>query len=74
MADRVEVAVVGAGPAGLSAALAAARAGAQVMLIDSSGPPGGQYFKQPAAEFRIRKPSRRQQTRTNNDPANDFHD
>ena len=60
MTDRVEVTVVGAGPGGLRAALAAARAGAQVTLIDSSGPPGGQYFKQAAAEFHIRKASRRQ--------------
>lgn len=60
MTDRVEVVVVGAGPGGLRAALAAARAGAQVTLVDSSGRPGGQYFKQPAAEFRIPEPSRRQ--------------
>lgn len=43
---RVEVAVVGAGPAGLSAALEAARAGAEVVLIDQYLRPGGQYFKQ----------------------------
>jgi NADPH-dependent 2,4-dienoyl-CoA reductase/sulfur reductase-like enzyme len=47
----VEVAVVGAGPAGLSAALAAARADAQVMLIDNYRQPGGQYYRQLAAEF-----------------------
>ncbi len=60
MADRVEVAVVGAGPAGLSAALAAARAGAQVTLIDSHRAPGGQYFKQAAAELWVGNPSRHQ--------------
>lgn len=42
----VEVAVVGAGPAGLSAALEAARTGAEVALIDQYLRPGGQYFKQ----------------------------
>jgi len=46
MTERVEVAVIGAGPGGLSAALAAAKAGAQVTLIDSYQTPGGQYFRQ----------------------------
>jgi len=43
---ETEVAVVGAGPAGLSAALEASQAGAQVLLIDQYLRPGGQYFKQ----------------------------
>jgi len=60
MTDRVEVAVVGAGPGGLSAALAAAEAGAQVTLIDSNQSPGGQYFKQAAAELWVGNPSRHQ--------------
>ena len=38
--------VVGAGPAGLSAALAAAEAGAEVLLIDRNERPGGQLVKQ----------------------------
>lgn len=37
-----DVAVVGAGPAGISAALAAAGSGAQVLLIDERGEIGGQ--------------------------------
>lgn len=37
--------VVGAGPAGLSAALAAARAGMRVTLIDEAKVSGGQYFR-----------------------------
>jgi NADPH-dependent 2,4-dienoyl-CoA reductase/sulfur reductase-like enzyme len=41
-----EVVVVGAGPAGLSAAFAAARAGVGVTLIDNYRQPGGQYFRQ----------------------------
>ncbi len=41
-----EVVVVGAGPAGLSAALEAARAGASVLLVDENSKPGGQLFKQ----------------------------
>ncbi len=44
----VDVAVVGAGPAGLRAALAAARAGLSVALVDERKQAGGQYFKQPA--------------------------
>ena len=43
-----DVAVVGAGPAGLAAALAAARAGAAVTVVDMGQLPGGQYLRQPA--------------------------
>jgi sarcosine oxidase subunit alpha len=41
-----DVAIVGGGPAGLSAAAAAARLGARVTLIDDSDRPGGQLVKQ----------------------------
>lgn len=44
--EEVEVAVVGSGPAGLSAAIEAAKAGARVTLIDENARPGGQLFKQ----------------------------
>lgn len=50
--DQVELAVVGAGPAGLEAALAAAEAGVSVLLIDGYARPGGQYLKQLPAAFR----------------------
>jgi thioredoxin reductase/bacterioferritin-associated ferredoxin len=40
------VAVVGAGPAGLSAAIEAARSGAQVTLLDEAARPGGQIYRQ----------------------------
>lgn len=43
---KVEVAVVGAGAAGISASIEAARAGAKVVLIDENERPGGQLFKQ----------------------------
>lgn len=43
---EVELLIVGAGPAGLSAACEAARAGVQVMIIDENARPGGQLFKQ----------------------------
>lgn len=43
-----DVAVVGAGPGGLAAAVAAAEAGLRVILLDERPKPGGQYYKQPA--------------------------
>lgn len=41
-----EVVVIGGGPAGLSAAIEAARAGASVLVCDENKRPGGQLFKQ----------------------------
>ena len=41
-----DVVVVGAGPAGLGAAIEAGKAGASVLLIDENDKPGGQLFKQ----------------------------
>ena len=41
-----ELAIVGAGPAGLAAAIEAARHGVEVTLIDENARPGGQLFKQ----------------------------
>ncbi len=43
---ETELAIVGAGPAGLSAAIESAKAGVQVLLIDENQRPGGQLFKQ----------------------------
>lgn len=40
------VVIIGAGPAGLSAAIEAASAGAKVLVIDENAKPGGQLFKQ----------------------------
>jgi thioredoxin reductase/bacterioferritin-associated ferredoxin len=47
-AEEPQVLVVGGGPAGLNAAITAAEAGADVVLLDERGQAGGQYFKQPA--------------------------
>ena len=44
-----DVLVVGGGAGGLNAACSAARAGAQVLLVDERPLPGGQYYKQPLA-------------------------
>jgi len=41
-----DVVVVGAGPAGLAAAIEASAAGASVLLLDQNLKPGGQLFKQ----------------------------
>lgn len=45
-----EVVVVGAGPAGLAAAVAAADSGAEVVVVDAGHAPGGQYLRQPAVD------------------------
>lgn len=44
------VVVVGAGPAGLHAALAAANAGADVVVVDGATEVGGQFHRRPAGE------------------------
>ena len=47
---EADIAIVGAGPAGMAAALAAAEAGASAIVCDEYPRPGGQFFKR-AAEF-----------------------
>lgn len=56
MTDKTEIAIIGAGPAGLAAAVQASEAGAQVTLIDSYARPGGQYYRQTPAEFKALRP------------------
>jgi len=48
--------VVGAGPAGIMAAAAAANAGVAVTVIDNNPLPGGQYYRQSPTEFEISDP------------------
>ncbi|MGW1613343.1 FAD/NAD(P)-dependent oxidoreductase [Streptomyces sp. NPDC002285] len=50
-----ELAVIGAGPAGLAAALAAAAQGVRVALVDSAAEAGGQFYRQPAPALRARR-------------------
>jgi NADPH-dependent 2,4-dienoyl-CoA reductase/sulfur reductase-like enzyme len=46
MKIKVQSAIIGAGPAGLSAALELAKCGADVCIFDENARPGGQLFKQ----------------------------
>ncbi len=46
-ASVYELAVIGAGPAGLSAAVAAAERGLSVALVDAGAQTGGQYWRHP---------------------------
>ncbi|MGW0905653.1 FAD-dependent oxidoreductase [Streptomyces sp. NPDC002853] len=50
------LAVVGAGPAGLAAALAAAQRNVRVTVIDSAPQAGGQFYRRPAAALGARRP------------------
>jgi NADPH-dependent 2,4-dienoyl-CoA reductase/sulfur reductase-like enzyme len=46
MIETYELAVIGAGPAGMQAAISASKNGVKTILIDSYPQPGGQYFMQ----------------------------
>ncbi|WP_427888034.1 2Fe-2S iron-sulfur cluster-binding protein [Kribbella sp. GL6] len=59
-ARAADVVVVGAGPAGVAAALAAADGGAEVLVVDSGRAVGGQYNRQLPEEFAARRPDRLQ--------------
>ncbi|MEU6351484.1 NAD(P)/FAD-dependent oxidoreductase [Streptomyces sp. NPDC047072] len=54
--ERPHLAVIGAGPAGLAATVAAAAHGLRVTLIDAAEEVGGQYYRQPATGLRARRP------------------
>ncbi|MFJ7152467.1 FAD-dependent oxidoreductase [Streptomyces sp. NPDC100445] len=55
MGERPSLAVVGAGPAGLAAALAAAARDVRVLLVDAGGQAGGQFHRQPAPALAARR-------------------
>jgi NADPH-dependent 2,4-dienoyl-CoA reductase/sulfur reductase-like enzyme len=50
------VAIVGAGPAGMSAAITLAEAGVRPLVIDENPLPGGQIYRQPAVACPARTP------------------
>lgn len=51
-----DLAVVGAGPAGLAAAVTAADLGLSVALLDAAAAPGGQYYRHPAPGLGAARP------------------
>lgn len=53
MKHRYQVIIVGAGPAGLAAAIELGRAGVPTALIDQSLHPGGQVYRQPPEGFHL---------------------
>ncbi|MCB5165515.1 FAD-dependent oxidoreductase [Streptomyces bambusae] len=56
VASAADLAVVGAGPAGLAAAVTAADLGLRVTLLDAGDRPGGQYYRHPAPELGAERP------------------
>ncbi|MFI8521727.1 FAD-dependent oxidoreductase [Streptomyces sp. NPDC085481] len=54
--SAADVAIVGAGPAGLAAAVTAADLGLAVVLLDAAQRPGGQYYRHPAPELGAARP------------------
>ncbi|MFD3894489.1 FAD-dependent oxidoreductase [Streptomyces cellulosae] len=64
---RTDLVVIGAGPAGIAACLAASRRGVRVALADAAPGHGGQYFRRPApgldAEGAVPRHGRRTWTR-----------
>ena len=61
MSAVIDCVIIGAGPAGMEAAITASAFGVQVVLIDSAPKPGGQYFKQAPSQFQVEQ----------NDPVHD---
>jgi len=49
-----EIVVIGAGPAGVGAALAAADTGARTLIVDEAPTSGGQVYRTMPAEFRLK--------------------
>jgi NADPH-dependent 2,4-dienoyl-CoA reductase/sulfur reductase-like enzyme len=60
MTDQTELIIIGAGPAGIQAAITAAESGMQVTIIDSNPLPGGQYYKQIPEQFSMSDKSNHQ--------------
>jgi len=57
---HLDILVIGAGPAGLSAALAARQAGATITILDERPQSGGQFYKPVASSHTVSSPPDRQ--------------
>ncbi|MFG3246623.1 FAD-dependent oxidoreductase [Streptomyces sp. NPDC048187] len=57
MSERADLVVVGAGPAGLAAAVTALNGGLRVVLVDSGAAVGGQYWRHPPEHARAAVPT-----------------
>ena len=70
MVQETEILIVGAGPAGMAAAIEASKMGAEVLVIDESPQPGGQIFAQPppTLAFRALKKEQQKGRKTNRCP------
>jgi thioredoxin reductase/bacterioferritin-associated ferredoxin len=55
---EIPLVIIGGGPGGLSAAIAAATAGAKVLVIDENLQPGGQIYRQLPETFQTAEPGR----------------
>lgn len=57
MAERItcDVAIIGGGPAGQSAARALSGSGLSILVVDEQPRPGGQILRQPPARFAVRQ-------------------
>lgn len=53
---ETDILILGAGPAGMSAAIEAVRAGASVTVLDENPKPGGQIYRQFHDGFQVRHP------------------
>ena len=53
---QAELIIIGSGPAGLTAAIEAAKAGARVTVLDENAQPGGQIYRQVNRGFRVTAP------------------
>lgn len=53
MTRRFQAVIIGAGPAGLSSAVALAQLGAEVAVVDDNPDIGGQVYRQPPTDFKI---------------------
>ncbi|AUG76202.1 FAD/NAD(P)-binding oxidoreductase [Kitasatospora sp. MMS16-BH015] len=56
--ESFDLAVIGAGPAGLAAAVTAAELGLRCALLDAGPRPGGQYYRHPAPGLKAAHPEK----------------